>query len=324
MLFTFLVEAMDLQPLTQLCEFRLVVCTICQFACVAEEVLGHLRTRHRDVPLTQQQAVAQAVRELDVIQSQAELADFRFPLPSHGPVAHLQPPRKDGRRCHACGYITCDPRRIRAHCRQQHQWQNLQGKGRPAKGSTVNDVHTRPWRENVWCQRFFHSRVASRWFEVSCTPGFQPTTPARPGLQRSYSHTQPRASLANLAFVNQVYQQETQAQARARQLSAVGDDDQVTEHDTFTQQNGWLTRTRWPTTYAGVRRDVLVGLTQLPDRRRLDQGYIAGNDNDRTSDESRSRPGVCSTSQDEQRIACLVDAVDQMIARCEETARYTG
>lgn len=201
-----------IHPFSQLCEFRLVVCTICQYTCVTKEARNRLRAWHIDVPQAQQQAIAQAIQQLDVVQDQAGLAGFQFPPTSHTPIPDLQPPRTDGRQCRTCLYITYDPRRIRAHCRQQHQWENPQGKGRLAK-STANGVETRPWRELVWCQRFFHSRItASRWFEVSHTPGFRPTTPpARPSLQRAYSYAQPRTSLANLAFIHQVCQQETEA-----------------------------------------------------------------------------------------------------------------
>jgi hypothetical protein len=108
-----------------------------------------------------------------------------------------------------------------------------------------------------------------------------------------------------------------------REPPVVGAADGETENDIATHYNSWLTRTRWPTTYTGVRRDILVKLTQLPDRRRLNQDYNINSDNDgRTSDEDRQ--GVYNTSYDEQRIACLLDAVGRVLERCEDTVRHTG
>lgn len=41
---------MDLYPFTQLCQHRLLVCTICQCACVKNEIASHLQTTHKDIP----------------------------------------------------------------------------------------------------------------------------------------------------------------------------------------------------------------------------------------------------------------------------------
>src|SRR6187402_299577 len=60
----------------------------------------------------------------------------------------------------------------------------------------------------------------------------------------------------------------------------------------------WMDRTRWPITYQNVRRDIGQGL--------------------RDSDKN-----LWSCWQDEQKISCLMGAVDRMLDRCEETMQHT-
>lgn len=90
------------------------------------------------------------------------------------------------------------------------------------------------------------------------------------------------------------------------------------------RHNSWLLQTRWSTTYPRARH-LLLGLSQLPDRRRLVVGYIIGDPAAATSQDSEvQEAAVRSRAQDEQRVSCLVEAVEKMLDHCEETVERTG
>lgn len=315
-----------MDPFVHLPEYRLVVCTTCQFACVAGEVTTHLRTRHVTISPARRRQIAEAVSQLGhIIRSQAQLGEVRFPPPSTEPIPCLGPPRTDGLRCRACAYIVCDPRTIKAHCRSTHGWKNPRTKGRPPAGQAEGEPCW-PWTEGVQCQRFFHSRGASRWFEVgrgrsirsllrSSLPPSSTEAQAGRGQQGcpSQQKKQARISLENQAYLNTVL---------AREERYIGSTPEVCGQDlgnaAFVAAGPWMDRTRWPTTYKDVRRDILLGLSQLPDRRRLAEGYHIGQAVD------RGEGGILSSPHDEQKLSCLVDAVGRMLDRCEETVRHTS
>ncbi|CAK7275453.1 hypothetical protein SEPCBS57363_006689, partial [Sporothrix epigloea] len=62
---------MDLHPFIHASELRIVICTVCKYAYVAEEVAGHLRKYHKDVSVANREAIAAAILQLDLFQSQA-------------------------------------------------------------------------------------------------------------------------------------------------------------------------------------------------------------------------------------------------------------
>ncbi|KAH7261579.1 hypothetical protein BKA59DRAFT_488953 [Fusarium tricinctum] len=87
---------------------------------------------------------------------------------------------------------------------------------------------------------------------------------------------------------------------------------------TFATTSLWLDRTQWPSIYRGSRRDVLRALIRLPDRHSLDADYILEQGN------SEGAPNFVSPREDEQKIACIMRALDLVIDRCEDTVRYTS
>lgn len=76
-----------------------------------------------------------------------------------------------------------------------------------------------------------------------------------------------------------------------------------------------MKRTRWPITYQGVRRDVLLDLTVVP---------VAHHGVVLTVGQSGHGLNVMSPSKDEQRIWHLTQAVQAVLSRCEGTMRRTG
>jgi hypothetical protein len=80
-----------------------------------------------------------------------------------------------------------------------------------------------------------------------------------------------------------------------------------------------MERTRWPTTYKGVRRDILLGLAEMPcpwHWKLVDYRIASGS--------SDMEPDLFSPWEDEQRLEALMPLVDRMFDRCEETVRHTS
>ncbi|KAI5456174.1 hypothetical protein BGZ63DRAFT_396922 [Mariannaea sp. PMI_226] len=171
-----------MEPLTYLSRYRVVVCKTCGFACVAKEVISHLQVRHRDIVPSDRRKIAEEVGRIpNIIRSQPQLVEFRFPPPTADPIPFLSPPHNDGLRCRQCPYVGRQRQRIQAHCHQNHNWQNPGNRGRPSKDSLRLESEL-PWQSGVQCQRFFPSRAASNWFEVGlkATTHKPPKDPSMP------------------------------------------------------------------------------------------------------------------------------------------------
>ncbi|KAK4120443.1 hypothetical protein N657DRAFT_648938 [Parathielavia appendiculata] len=117
-----------MEPFVHLPQHRVVICKRCRFACVANEVPAHLRTRHADVPVAERHAIARAVQQLpDIIRTQEDLAGFEFPPPTSEAIPFLGPSRPDGLKCR--------------HARKVHGWHNPLRSGRPPAGPGPLPLH---------------------------------------------------------------------------------------------------------------------------------------------------------------------------------------
>lgn len=162
-------------PFIHVAAYRIIICTTCRFACLANETATHLRRRHKLIPVQQRGQIVAAIRQIpNIIQSQTELTDFQLPLLLPSPIPYLEAPIHDGLACMLCPYISRHLQSIQSHCRQQHGWQNPNNRGRPKAEGQSPGVFEVPWRKNVSCQRLFRSRAASGWFEVNtCSMDYQ-------------------------------------------------------------------------------------------------------------------------------------------------------
>jgi hypothetical protein len=204
----------QIDPFVFLANLRLVICNSCGFATVRDEVGASLRNKHAHIPIARRRQIHDTIQRLEIpYKSQAQLIGFCFPPPTILPIAALQPPRTDGKRCRTCGYIVCDERAIRAHCRNVHGWKNPISKGRP-KSNQENCMKTSPWVDNVPCQRFFLSRHASRWFEVGRGVGLRRVRP-------SERRTMGKAGAASLDAIGLFHATLARENERARDRRAI-------------------------------------------------------------------------------------------------------
>lgn len=94
--------------------------------------------------------------------------------------------------------------------------------------------------------------------------------------------------------------------------------DQSPKNNTFASSTPWMDRTQWDRIYKGARRDILQALIQLPNRHHLTTDYFIGQRSRKT------RPAIVSSDVDEQKISCLLSALDCLLNRCEETVWNTS
>ncbi|KDN70413.1 hypothetical protein CSUB01_11679 [Colletotrichum sublineola] len=225
-------------------QYSIVICAKCQFAVVGSEVATHLRSHHPSIPTTQRLGITETIRSTaGVIQTQAELATFRYPEPTTEPIPHIAAPQPDGIRCRACPYVCRRPQVIQRHCRAEHGWVNEWQKGGNVrrKAKVVREV---PWTTGVPCQRFFPSRAGSRWFEV----GRGQTT----SVNRSGATEEAADDSTN--FIRMHEEQEKKFEASTR--------DEVVGLDEKAEPNPWLYRVGWAKDLQGLSKTKLEGTTR--------------------------------------------------------------
>ncbi|KAG5912748.1 hypothetical protein E4U61_007988, partial [Claviceps capensis] len=159
--------AMDpLYPFVKLSEYPFVICKLCRFACVANDVETHLRRHHRDMGKGARRIAILEVKGISgIIRSQEELRHFQLPEFVEKPIPFIERPKTDGLRCDACPFIARKRQSLRQHCQTEHGWVNDRKRIDNFKKEPQEDWPV-PWTKNVHCQRFFPTRVACGWFEV--------------------------------------------------------------------------------------------------------------------------------------------------------------
>lgn len=313
-----------MDPFVYLERYRVIVCQKCEFACVSDEVSTHLLSKHHDLPCTTRRAIAEAVAHLpNIRRNQADLFDFQFPPPNTNPIPHLSPPQTDGLKCRRCPYVVRHEKKMKQHCRDCHNWQNTQGRGRPRLDQKDATIGTSglppelPWRDNVHCQRFFLSRAASGWFEVKRKTAICKSKLARGDYTEALALPSklPPETQTHIQGVVERHERYVDARNQPRHYAkALGE-------ESLAATSPWLDRTQWRTIYRDARRDILRAMIRLPVQEHstgewkdmvLGQGAMEG-DHD-----------IISPRQDEQKLACILKAVDLMLDRCENTVRHSS
>ncbi|KAI8406504.1 hypothetical protein FOFC_13974 [Fusarium oxysporum] len=202
---------------------------------------------------------------------------------------------------------------MQEHCAKFHDWVKPRGKGRPSIGHPTADPL--PWTEGVACQRFSPSREGSKWFQVNIrTKGRADRSKPKPSTKKPQGTPHVLTSEASTHLQQAMDREARYREALSQPRAAVND----TGADSFAATSLWLDRTQWPSIYRGSRRDVLRALIRLPDRHSLNADYTLGQGN------SEGAPNLISSREDEQKISCIMRALDLVIDRCEETVRCTS
>lgn len=87
-------------------EFPIVICKICKFGHIANEVRSYLQRKHTTIPEDKVNIIIEAVDVIPgIIRSQAGLYDFLFSPPTIDPIQYIKPLETNGLQCHICDYI---------------------------------------------------------------------------------------------------------------------------------------------------------------------------------------------------------------------------
>ena len=138
-----------------------------------------------------QYIIQKVARIRSLIQSQQQLQQdgFVFPLPNSPPIPELGQPRTDGLGCKfegpdgkPCPVVYRHQQQIREHYIDTHGWVNPQTRGRPSREDQARE---KPWREGVYCQRFFDHSLYSGFFEVQSQPITASTETPKAKAQKS-------------------------------------------------------------------------------------------------------------------------------------------
>jgi hypothetical protein len=105
-------------PYVILSTYRLLVCRVCGFASVVDEVATHLRTRHRDIQPQHRQDLVENIEQMpDIFRSRDEIRRYlQYPTNLIELIPYLAPPQPDGLKCRACGHIVRRIQKIQKHC----------------------------------------------------------------------------------------------------------------------------------------------------------------------------------------------------------------
>jgi hypothetical protein len=303
-------------PFVLLSTYRLIVCQECGFASVVDEVDTHLKTRHRNIKPEYRKDLVEKIRRIpNLLRNQNELHELPLPLHPIEPITYLASPKPDGLKCHACGHIVRRIQKIQKHCSDEHQWINPRGRGRPPP-DCHDAAHELPWEEGVACQRFFPSRAGNKWFQVN-------SYPRRPNDSNDKIHAdsfQSRVAPQKLDSISSSHLSEVME--REKKYWETVNQPRLTSKDmdsgSFATTSIWMERTQWQAIYKGVRRDILRASTRLPDRRALASDFFLG------QGAQEGYPDVMSSSEAEQKISCVLGALDDVVDRCENTVRQTS
>ena len=158
-------------PFVHLPELHVVVCTICQYAVLADHVFQHLNGPVHKGQFSSQirRSISAQIKTLPgVLISDVDLKSYKLPGPDTLPIPYIQPPRPDGIGCRYCPYVCCTLAGMKAHASSAHNWANTRGRGRLTQADA--DAHASietPWVEGILCQKLFKNRDGSNWFAVS-------------------------------------------------------------------------------------------------------------------------------------------------------------
>ncbi|GFG01000.1 conserved hypothetical protein [Aspergillus udagawae] len=221
--------------------YQVWICTApcCQYAVSPQNLLGHLRARHRSHSAVATPALCQAVLTQMLQRLWVDPSRGPCPQPSAGdpPVPGL--PVYQGSGCPHCPYICRSLARLRGHRAQKHQDQDGHwGRGRLSAAQARARAQARLANHVVSCQRFYHVGLGSHFFEVTCSP-----SPTGPALGKRGSNVPSTMAMTPAEWIRAHVNQALQEREAAAEL-ANSQVPSLSAHPT--EVSPWLELTRWP------------------------------------------------------------------------------
>ena len=153
------VDAVFARWFQHLPQYWIIICVNCRTAIVPDHVAAHLRRNRAGVSKEEQQQVQRYVDKLENVAR--DVANVQFPRPEEPPCSEI-PIQRDGLRCtnksedgQQCKHVVETVRKIQAHCKEAHGWQNEQKRGGNVKEKSKH-APNRMWQEGQAYQQFFN------------------------------------------------------------------------------------------------------------------------------------------------------------------------
>ncbi|KAF1348298.1 hypothetical protein EJ07DRAFT_141904, partial [Lizonia empirigonia] len=203
------------------------------------------------------------------------------PLRPHGSTAHPELNVREGFACRQCEFYTISLKQLTSDLSKLHLRERA---SKPRTDGLYDDVFLQTWGDGPTRKYWTVSMKGSTLRQLS--------------LPCADEHVK-------------LVREREQARREEQQRTALTD----TGTQTLQNTGPWMERTRWPMTYQGVRRDVLLGLAELA---------VVHDGVDLTIGQSEHDSKMTSPAGDEQKIWHLTQGVQTVLDRCEETMRGTG
>lgn len=111
-----------MDPFVLLPAYRIVVCRICGFACVANEARAHLTGQHQDIQPNDRRSILEVIQNTrNILRNQSDINELIYPNPTDDPIPVLKALRQDGLRCIRCDVVYRHVQQIQEHCSKEHR-----------------------------------------------------------------------------------------------------------------------------------------------------------------------------------------------------------
>jgi len=160
----------------------------------------------------------------------------KYPDPADSPIAGL-PVFEDGFACKKCLYLCRHRTGIQSHCKEVHDWVNLQKRGRQKKDVQQEKI----WEEGQHCQRFFEFAQWKKYFQVSKQP------------EQGREH---RSSEANDEKIERLVEEMEESMVEKRKERVIGDS------SSRYLPNPWLDFVGWDEHLKNFKRSELLQMTE--------------------------------------------------------------
>lgn len=269
---------------------RVLICRRCKYALSTtnSQVTSHLRDKH---------GVAEGLRKgLTHYLRDVHPYEFRnpakIPVREDGCFIHPELQIHQGFACRECLYRTINYLLLTRHVSKVH----LGGQETQRRGlrNLYDEVNLQTWSRNASC---------GYWIVTKATGITRTTHPVGSPDGSTHLRSADKREKKRLEVEGQALSLHKEAGAHS-----------------YATTGPWMKRSRWHTTYRDTRRDLLQGLTWMPNLRCPELDHCIGPKFENSTDTSY----VYSPWQDEHKLARLATVIDRVLDRCEETMQYTS
>jgi len=239
-----------MEPFIHKPEYRVIISQSCQYAVLPSEVDIYLAREKHKISGPKRRVIEVAVMAASkLIYNEEQLQeDFIIPQPDQAPIAGI-PVYSNGLACtfNSCRFVCRNKKHISENCQGEHLWVNPYPRGGSIR---QRRSHTYPWRENVYCQRFFTYGPRQEYFEVA------------PQAARSPDETD--ASSPGTVAQNVAQKGQGELERIIQKQEEIASQQAIARPEQMSDANAWLERVEWAYHLAGFTFEEMIAWAELP------------------------------------------------------------